>query len=258
MGYFNFRNKKVYYEEFGEGKPLLLLHGNTASSRMFEDAAGRYAEHFKVILIDFLGHGKSERLDKFPADLWHWEAEQVITFLRESELEDANLIGSSGGALVAINVALEAPELVGKVIADSFEGEAPLKIVVESIREDREASKHDESSRMFYSHMHGSDWEQVVDNDTDAAIRHERELGRFFHKPLQSLRPEILLTGSQQDKFVSLLSPTYFEDVYGDMITKIGHGSMHLLESGGHPAMLTSPDAFYSLSMAFFNRRIGA
>lgn len=36
MSYFKFENKKVYYNIFGEGQPLVLLHGNTASSKMFE------------------------------------------------------------------------------------------------------------------------------------------------------------------------------------------------------------------------------
>ena len=37
MSFFNYKNKKVYYEEIGTGKPVLLLHGNTASSNMFLD-----------------------------------------------------------------------------------------------------------------------------------------------------------------------------------------------------------------------------
>ena len=57
--------------------------------------------------------------------------------------KDVNIIGSSGGALVAINVAMEAPELVHKVIADSFEGETSLKAFTENVKADREASKHD-------------------------------------------------------------------------------------------------------------------
>ena len=79
---------------------------------------------------------------------------------------------------MAINVAMEAPELVHKVIADSFEGETSLKAFTENVKADREASKHDDDARMFYEYMHGPDWEQVVDNDTDAIIRHDRGIGR--------------------------------------------------------------------------------
>lgn len=221
---------------------------------MFLEIAEKYKEHLKVILIDFLGHGKSDRLTEFPADLWFDEAQQVIPFLKEKEYANVNVIGSSGGALVAINVALEAPELLSKVIADSFEGETPLKSFTENVAADREFSKQDENAKRFYQYMQGDDWESVVDNDTSAIIRHEKEIGKFFHKDLHRFKPDILMTGSKQDEFVSSVSPTYFEKVYGEMLEKIGHGKMYLFDTGGHPAMLTNQDDFYSLSMVFSNR----
>ena len=251
MSYFNFNNHRIYYTELGAGAPLLLLHGNTASSNMFTEIADRYAKDFKVILIDFLGHGKSDRLHEFPDDLWFDEAEQVITFLREKQYTKTNLIGCSGGALVAINVALEAPELVGKVIADSFEGEKPLAAFTENIDADRDASKQDENARMFYFSMHGADWEQVVDNDTLAIIGHQKKIGRFFHQDLHALKPAILLTGSREDEYIRTIDPDYFEKAYGELIAKIGHGEIHLFDTGGHPAMLTNPVRFYQLSREF-------
>ncbi|MDF3004010.1 MAG: alpha/beta hydrolase [Oscillospiraceae bacterium] len=252
MCYYYFENKKVYYNELGEGTPLLLLHGNTASSKMFSEIAEEYKKDFKVILIDFLGHGQSDRLKRFPADLWFYEAQQVIAFLREKNYSNVNIIGSSGGALVAINVALEAPDLVSKVIADSFEGEYPLESFTATARADRELSKQDENTKMFYACMHGSDWEQVVDNDTDAVIRHSNEIGVFFHKPLHFLTADILLTGSKADEFISAISPDYFENVYGAMLKKFKHGEIHLSPKGGHPAMLTNSKDFYELSLDFF------
>lgn len=65
MAYFRFENKNIYFEESGNGSPLLILHGNTASSKMYADVAARYASEYKVILIDFLGHGKSDRLEAY-------------------------------------------------------------------------------------------------------------------------------------------------------------------------------------------------
>lgn len=254
MGYFNFNNKQVYYKEFGTGTPLLFLHGNTASSNMFAGIAEKYRKYFKVILIDFLGHGKSDRLSEFPIDLWFNEAEQVIAFLHEKQYTKVNIIGSSGGALVAINVALEAPEIINKVIADSFEGDKPINAFTENVKADRNSSKHNENAKMFYAFMHGPDWEQVVDNDTNAIIRHEKEIGVFFHKPLQFLKADILLTGSQEDEFVSTISPDYFKKVYGELIEKIGHGKIHLFNTGGHPAMLTNSEEFYQLSMEFLKQ----
>lgn len=70
MSYFKYHSKRIFYKEAGSGKPLIMLHGDTASSTMFEMLLPLYQEHFRVILIDFLGNGKSDRVSKFPADLW--------------------------------------------------------------------------------------------------------------------------------------------------------------------------------------------
>lgn len=52
--------------------------------------------------------------------------------------------------MVALNVALERPDLVNKVIADSFEGEIPLEGFVKNIKLDREVSKQNNETRAFY------------------------------------------------------------------------------------------------------------
>lgn len=252
MSYFKYNKHNIYYEEIGVGEPLLLLHGNTASSTMFFEIAKRFSDIYKVILIDFLGHGKSDRISVFPTDLWFDEAQQVISFLREKKYEKINIIGSSGGALVAINVALESPEHLSKIVADSFEGERPLKEFTMNIAEERARSKENENAKRFYQWMQGEDWEQVVDNDTFAIVRHEKEIGKFFHKELSEFKPDILLVGSKQDEFVSSISPTFFEQTYGEMIKKIGHGEMRLFEAGGHPAMLSNQDEFVSVAKEFF------
>lgn len=252
MSYFKFENKNIFYNEVGEGTPLLLLHGNTASSNMFNLIVDKYKNNYKVILIDFLGHGQSDRLDEFPIDLWFYEAKQVIEFLKQKDYSKVYLIGSSGGALVAINVALEASERVSKVIADSFEGECALTEFTSTIKEDRENSKKDINTKMFYEYMHGNKWQQVVDNDTQAIIKHSQIIKDFFHRDLNELKAKVLFTGSLEDEFVSFVSPTYFQETYTRMIEKIGHGKIYLFQQGGHPALLSNLDEFVEISMRFF------
>ena len=251
MSYFTFDNKKIYYEENGSGTPLLFLHGNTASSKMFTDFSKRYTDSYKVILIDFLGHGRSERLSEFPADLWFYEAQQAIAFLRHKHYDKVNIIGSSGGAIGALNVALEASECVDKVIADSFEGEKADDAFVKNLLSDRSSSLEDTNARVFYSYMHGDDWEQIVENDTSAIIRHEKEIGYFFRRPISEMRAEVLLTGSKKDSLMYSVYDNYYETVYGKILKQIPKGKMYLFESGDHPAMITNAEAFYDISMDF-------
>ena len=116
MSYFRYEDKQIYYEESGEGTPLVLLHGNTACGKMFDPVVPALSEKYRVIVPDFLGNGRSDRLDKWPSDLWFEWAKQVKALCDHLGLKKVKLIGSSGGAIVALNVALEAPDLVKKVI----------------------------------------------------------------------------------------------------------------------------------------------
>ena len=122
MAYFNYQDKSIFYEEYGQGEPIIFLHGNTASSKMSEFLMPLYAESFRCILIDFLGNGQSDRVEKFPPDMWYDEALQAIALIEHLNCGKVNLVGTSGGAWAAINAALERPDLIYAVIADSFDG----------------------------------------------------------------------------------------------------------------------------------------
>jgi pimeloyl-ACP methyl ester carboxylesterase len=250
MAYFTYNNKNIYYEDHGEGMPVVFLHGNTASSKMFTPILHHFAGHFRIILIDFLGHGQSNRVSALPTDLWYDEAMQVIALVETLQLPKVHLIGSSGGALVAINVALERPDLVDKVVADSFEGECALDAFTENIEIDRMVSKEDPDASMFYRIMHGEDWDAIVDSDTTAIATHAKEIKRFFHQPIESLENDILMIGTQQDRCVST-SATFLADTYGAMLQKIGHGSFFIFATGEHPAIISNSDLFCNLVTSY-------
>ena len=74
----SYGDRAIFYEEYGTGEPLVFLHGNTASSKMFELLMPLYAENFRCILIDFLGNGQSDRVEHFSSDIWYDEALQAI------------------------------------------------------------------------------------------------------------------------------------------------------------------------------------
>ena len=140
MSYFEHEGNRIFYEEIGEGKPLILLHGNTASSKMLAPIMPLFSEKHHVITMDFLGCGQSDRLREWPADLWYEWSKQVIALCDHLNFSKVDLIGCSGGALAAINVALENPEHIDAVVADSFEGLKANASITEQIRIGRSLS----------------------------------------------------------------------------------------------------------------------
>lgn len=144
MAYFDYNGKKIYYQELGSGTPCVFLHGNTASSKMFEFLLPLYRDDMKIILIDFLGNGKSDRLASFPEEMWIDQGYQIVELCRNLNCGKVNLIGTSGGAYAAINAALEMPELFRKVVADSFDGSTLPAGFGDGIIRERQAAKKDE------------------------------------------------------------------------------------------------------------------
>lgn len=250
MSRFEYHGKKIFYEDTGSGRPLLLLHGNTASSRMFAPIVPRLAERYRVVTMDFLGCGQSERIEKWHEDLWVQWGEQAAALCDFLELKDVNCIGSSGGALAAINLALAHEDRIHAVVADSFEGIRADPSLTEQIRIGRDTAKRDAGFHSMLRAMHGDDWESVLDADTEAVISHAKHIGAFFCRPLSCLRRKLLLTGSAEDE---MFPKGHYEKLFGTICVQTRYASKHIFAHGGHPAMMSNAESFIPLCEAFFS-----
>jgi pimeloyl-ACP methyl ester carboxylesterase len=114
MGEFTYEGYRLSYEEYGAGdRPIVLIHGLLMNRRMFERLGPILAEHGnRVIALDLLGHGRSDR----PEDLQRYSmplfAYQVNALLEHLELETAVVGGTSLGANVTLETAVRFPERV--------------------------------------------------------------------------------------------------------------------------------------------------
>lgn len=108
----------------GEGEPLLLLHGQGGSLENFRRNIAAYAAHYRVVAIDFLWHGLS---DKPPLDgpLIPRLVEQVRDVVDTLGLAPFRLEGQSQGGWVAATLALESPELISKLVLTTPTGLEP-------------------------------------------------------------------------------------------------------------------------------------
>ena len=203
MSYFNYCGKNIFYEETGNGEPCIFLHGNTASSKMFKYLLPLYTDCAKVISVDFLGNGKSDRISRFPDELWIDQGHQIVRLCQTLDYGKVNLVGTSGGAYAAINAALEKPELFKKVVADSFDGNFLPKGFAESIIHERSFAKSDKRAREFYQWCQGEDWEFIVDLDTEALVNYERNNIRIFHRPIEAIQVPLLITISKEDEMLA-------------------------------------------------------
>lgn len=235
MSYFTYKGCQIYYEVVGIGIPLVLLHGNTSSSRLFQGILPLYTD-FQVILIDFLGYGQSDRTEKFPDDLWLDEAHQVCSLLEELKLSAVHLVGTSGGAWVAVNVALLIPDKIKSVTADSFDGRTLHAGFEKELLAERAAAVNIKEAAQFYEWCIGADWKKVVEKDTDALVRLIHSNKTLFVKAISELKVPLLLTGSKEDQMVR----RDLEKEYSAIAQEVNNTRIHLFNEGSHPSIGTN------------------
>lgn len=104
----------IFYEIYGRGEPLVMLHGNGEDHRYFRHQVRYFSRRYRVVLIDTRGHGKST-MGSRPLD-FKLLADDVATVLEQLNIAHANILGFSDGANIAIYLALRHPERVGSLI----------------------------------------------------------------------------------------------------------------------------------------------
>ncbi len=114
--YVRTKGARIWYASIGDGPPVVLLHGGLASSRSWDaQVPALLASGHRVILIDSRGHGRST-LGPLPLR-YELLAEDVLAVLDHLHLARPALIGWSDGAIVALLVAMRAPDRLGAVYA---------------------------------------------------------------------------------------------------------------------------------------------
>lgn len=106
---------KIYYETYGKGEPLLLMHGNGGSINAFREQIEEFAKHYQVIAVDTRGQGKSEdkTSERFSYELF---AQDMKLLLDSLGLKKVNVLGWSDGGNTALIMAMKYPSLVEKLV----------------------------------------------------------------------------------------------------------------------------------------------
>ncbi len=107
---------KIYYEVYGQGKPLFVFHGGGVGSPYeMGQLIDQLRKDYQVIAVSTRGHGRSEIGHTMLT--YEQKAEDMLTVMKEVTNEPAVLLGFSDGAYTAYKVASVCPERVDRVIA---------------------------------------------------------------------------------------------------------------------------------------------
>ena len=103
----------MYYELYGQGEPLLIIHGNGGSINNFLYQIPEFSKHYKVILADSRAQGKSP--DKGDSLSYEMMTDDLNALLDNLHLDSCYVIGWSDGGIEGLMLAIRHPEKVKKL-----------------------------------------------------------------------------------------------------------------------------------------------
>jgi pimeloyl-ACP methyl ester carboxylesterase len=122
---------KTNYLEAGKGDPVVLIHGSGPGVTSYANwrlVMPALAENFRVLAPDMVGFGFTERPANIEYSVQSW-ADQVVGLMDTLELPQAHLVGNSFGGAIALRIATQHPDRVGKLVLMGSMG-VPFPITV--------------------------------------------------------------------------------------------------------------------------------
>ena len=215
---------RMYYETYGEGEPLILLHGFFGSGATWKSYIDEFAKHFKLIIPDLRGHGRSTNPTR---EFIHRQAAlDVYALLDELKIEKFRAMGISSGGNVLLHMATQQPERADAIVlifAMSYHSdEARENIRQWTMEEVPDKRKRDLRER----HKRGNDQIQAL--ITQFYKIAERYDDMNFTPPyLATIKARTFIVHADRDKYVPISMPI-------EMYRNISKSYLWIVPNGKH------------------------
>lgn len=232
---------EMYYAVYGEGEPLILLHGGLGNADYFANQIPLFAESYQVIAVDSRGHGRSTVTDT-PIG-YALMASDVLALMDSLEIEAAHLVGWSDGGIIGLDIAINHPDRLLKLVAyganyvpsgvrtDVGESDLFNAYIERALADYAALSPAPENVDAFLENI-GTMWA------TEPNFTAE-ELGGIT-------TPTLILDGWQEEAI-------YTEHAF-EMASLIPTAELQLMPGVGHFAMFHTPDMFNSIVLNYLGR----
>ena len=212
---------------------LLLLHGNGEDLHIFDQQIDYFSQYYRTIAIDTRGHGKSTRGTKLFN--FHTFAADLVDVMNALQIDKANIVGFSDGAITALHAALVAPERISAMVllGANYNPKGVL-------------FKYRLLIRLMYI------WLSVASPFSEKTRKRREIWGLMVHQPRLTIEeisqikiPTLVVTG--QNDMVS--------QRHNDEISSAIAGSQRLVIKGGdHFWMCKQPERLHQCVMEFLKR----
>jgi pimeloyl-ACP methyl ester carboxylesterase len=211
MSYADVDGLALWYEEYGSGDALILLHGGIGGSELFDPIRDRLAAGRRLITVDLPGHGHTASPD---GPLRYEDmADQIAGLIEHLGLDQADLMGLSLGGGVAIRTAIQHPALVRRLIVVSApfrqDGWFPEVVAGQSAL-GPEAAEMMKQSPFYATYV-------KVAPDPDGWVQHVSEVGDLLRRDydwsagIPDITAEVLLVFADTDS----IRPAHIVEFFG-------------------------------------------
>ena len=253
MPYLDLEDYRIFYNDTGDGPPLILLHNGFYSTETWDGVRAALAERFRVIDYDRRGYGRSTHLESLPdgdvVDISATELGQVMDGL---SIERAHLIGHCLGGAAALVFAAAHPRRVTQLVAASVGYFGSLKSMVAADMTFVPFAQIPATLRETMRRMHGAEyietlWE-LLRKDKRSYIMNERF---DIRKAVKSVKQPLLMANGDRD--------FYFEPAHPlSMFKKMRKtAELWIVPGVGHDIHMEQPELFASEVLRFFDRNAG-
>jgi len=221
---------KIYYEVYGSGKPLVLLHGNGGSIKGHTNRIEYFKNQYQVIAIDSRAHGKST--DTSNKQLTYTQmAEDVNVLLDSLQIKNAYIWGQSDGGILGLLLAINHPDKTDKVAvfgANLYPGKKAIFTEIDDVVKKTLKETKDAHTKNLYTlldkqpNITDKDLQKIkcpvliMSGDRDA-IRLEHSLEIFYNIPNSNffVMPGATHFGSyEKPDLFNLVLSSFFNDPF--------------------------------------------
>ena len=236
-------NIEIYYEEYGVGKPLLLLHGFGGCSQNWHPFIDKLSEHFRLIVADLRGHGYSTNPEnKFT----HREAaNDMFLLLEKLGINQFSAMGMSTGAMTLLHMATSQPSRIDSMVLISTTSHFPnqareimrrasFDTMPPEVREMyRECAKRgDEQIRQLISQFN--------------ALHKNNDDMNFDAQSLSTITARTLIVHGDRDHFFPVEIPV-------SIYRSIPNAALWIIPGGDHVPIYEAKVPFTSTALQFLN-----
>ncbi len=240
---------EMYYEIHGEGEPLLLLHGAIGSTGDFAEVLPAFLEAgYQTIAIDNRGRGRST--DSGQPMSYDLMASDVVALMDELGIEKASIAGQSDGAIVGLDMAINYPERIDKLISygANFNVGGLLPDNIEWLNGITQAD---------FEAMIGEEYRQIAPDPDHlpALLEQLRHMlltqPNFTIKDLMGIEAEVLVFDGEEEDTVRI-------EHAKQLAAAIPNSSMVIVPGTGHALMYEDPETYLAYAIPFLKGELDA